>query len=117
MALGYNSGVQGMGSASGMTLQEQLQRLYAMSQALRQQSGFGAQPMQGGMQTGMQSYQPQVQPMQPTPMPQSQGQQQDPMQQMMSMLPMMMMMGKGMPSLGRSGGMQPGMIGTIPGIY
>lgn len=116
MALGNPSSNQGFGSMSDMTLQEQLARLYAMSQALRQQSGFGSTPMQAGMQTGMQPYQPNVMPMQgqipQMPMPQQGG------GDMMSMLPMlMMMMGRGQPGLGRSGGFQPGMIGTIPGIY
>lgn len=99
------------------TMQEQLMRLYAMSQALRQQSGFGAQPMQMGMRQPSQYRPGNIMPMQPPQMPQQQPQG-GMTDNMMNMLPMMMMMmGGGSPSLGRVGGMQPGMVGTIPGIY
>ncbi len=111
--------LNGLGSGSyGSSLQEQIARLMALSQALQQQGGFGAQPMQqGGMgQPQPSAYQPNVAPMQPGAMPMGGGQGRGGMDMMSSLLPMIMMMGGG-GGLGRSGGMQPGMVGTIPGIY
>lgn len=88
-------------------MQEQLMRLYAMSQALRQQSGFGAPPLQMQMRQPTQ-YQPgNIIPMQPPQMPQGMPQQGGGMD-MMSMLPMLMMMGGRSSGLGSGGWNYPG---------